>query len=455
MTPPDGQLYFPHALLVEPGANRLLAVSTNFDQRYNAGRIHAFDVPALIGLIPADRSQVHFVEDFGAAHLGSLRIDQFAGDIVLTEAITGFTGTGAVRRVLVPSRGRNYLTMLDYKPGDAMPLSCGTAPEPPARFDCPEIRSVSTGNQDPFSVTAFTTTAQVPLAVVAHLRSQVDSSSVYRQSITTVNLKGFAERVESGEPDALPNPVNVQDYLLGGATGVQFLPAGYLGLTPGDAEGTVVLLGARRTTNLTMSAFRMRESDGAYSLDDTADNFVNLGTTAAALATRGMVFDADRARFYVSLRFQETADSYNSGIAVIDPTGDELRLVSVIEVGEELGKPSLRIDPAGNHLLYVPDIRRDTVWIVDVSTDEPTLVHKVNGVGTRSFDGQLVQVPLLASPTQVAFASDGQGNAYAFVTNFSNSTLAVLDITDPDPRHHEVVARLGRDINPEGEKEGP
>jgi hypothetical protein len=41
------------------------------------------------------------------------------------------------------------------------------------------------------------------------------------------------------------------------------------------------------------------------------------------------------------------------------------------------------------------------------------------------------------------------------VSNFSNSTLAVLDVTDPDPRVHRVVARLGRNLDPEGEMEEP
>lgn len=456
VAPPLDQLYFPHALLVDPDAGRLLAVSSNFDQRYNAGRIHAFDVAGLLALIPEDRSQVHFIESYGAAHLGSLRVDQFGGDLVLTDPIQTASAADPVRRVLLPSRGRNLLTLLDYRPDAPMPLSCGVAPEAPSRFDCAEARSVNTGDQDPFSVAAFTARDGTPLASVVHLRSVRNTAEIYRQSLSTVNLQRFAQRAEASDPEALESPVRTQTFNMGGMTGVAFLPPGALGLEQGQGEGTVVTLGAALTTSLLLNGFRMSElGAGEFGVGSIADKVLSLSGAANARASRGMVYDAARGRLYLSLRFQETADSFNSAIAVVDPTGSDFTLVNLEEVGEELGRPSLRVDAAGTRLLYVPDIRRHAVWIVNVTTDQPKVLHKIEGVGTRDFSGTPVQVRLLNAPTQIAFADDGQGNTYAFVSNFGNSTLAVVDVTDPDPRRHAVVARLGRDINAEGDKEGP
>ena len=456
VSPPADQLYFPHALLTEPGAGHLIAVSSNFDQRYNAGRVHVFDTARLLSLVPADRAEVHFIEGFGDAHLGSLRIDQFAGDILLTAPIQAFEGSASARRLLIPSRGRNLLTMLDYDPTQAMPLSCGGAPEAPSRFDCADVRMVGTGDQDPYSLTGFTTQSGAPMAVVAHLRSRTNTAQLFQQSLAVVDLERFAARVESGAPEELASPVSIQTFNMGGTTGVAFLPPGMLGASVSRDEGTLVTLGANRSTRLLLSGFRLQEvGDRDYRFGAGADRAFDLSGSTDAQASRGLVYDAPRGRLYLSLRFPETADSFNSAIAVVDPTGSDFVLVSLTEVGEELGRPALRVTADGTRLLYVPDIRRHTVWILDVTTDQPVVLHKVDGIGTRTFDGVPVQVRVLSAPSQIAFADDGQGGTFAFVSNFANSTLAVLDVTDPDPRRHAVVARLGRDIDAEGEKEGP
>src|SRR5688572_26173806 len=172
---------------------------------------------------------------------------------------------------------------------------------------------------------------------------------------------------------------------------------------------------------------------------------------------RALVVAPDSRRAYVSMRFFAPGDSYNAGIAVIDLTQEQMQVIDVLEFGDELQRPFLRevtVDGQTSRYIYVGDIRRDKLYIIDVTTDSPILVKEIDGRGTRTIEGQTVQARLLDSPSQIAFATRN-GRSLGFVTNFSNSTLAVLDVTDPDPRMHRIVARLGRNIDPEGEMEKP
>ena len=56
---------------------------------------------------------------------------------------------------------------------------------------------------------------------------------------------------------------------------------------------------------------------------------------------------------------------------------------------------------------------------------------------------------LLSGPSHIAVATRGQ-RTLGFVANFSNSTLAVIDVTDADVSQHRVLGRMGRVLEPDG-----
>lgn len=445
-SPPEDQVYFPTALLAQP--EHLLVVSSNFDQRYNAGRLHAFDMAQVLSRVPAPGAPVAFVEtivDAGEAGVPGLRVDQFGSQLKLTE----FEG---VQRILLPTRGRNRLAMIDYMAGSGAVLDCGVAPEGPTRFDCRD-RYVNTQAQDPFSVVVVPGLA-TPTAFVTHLRSERDDNEIYLQSLTRVDLQGLAT-YQPEQEDAAP-PVQTFEFTdLGGVTGAAYVPPDRLGVpsTVSLFQGNVVVVERNRTPTLTLRAFGVGVSGGAAFLEERL--VFPLGTLTSAIASRGMVFDEASDRLYVSLRFQETGDSFNAAIATVDVSGDDFELLSLTEVGEELGEPVRYQAPGGGpSLLYVPDIRRNVIWVLDVSTDAPTVVHTIEGLGERELEGVVEQVPLLDSPAGISFYDAGD-RQLAFVSNFANSTIAVVDVSDPNPRAHRVVARLGRNIDAEGEVERP
>ena len=164
--------------------------------------------------------------------------------------------------------------------------------------------------------------------------------------------------------------------------------------------------------------------------------------------------DAARTRAYVSLRFVDSADSNNAAIAVVDLTGGDVEPLSILEVGEELGRPVLvesSTTGRSRRLLYVPDIRSDSIWVIDASTDVLKVVHQISGRLTRP-GATPERVRLLDAPSTVVFAERGD-RRLGFVSNFSNSTMAILDASDPDPRNHEIVARLGEVLLPDGTNE--
>ena len=98
----------------------------------------------------------------------------------------------------------------------------------------------------------------------------------------------------------------------------------------------------------------------------------------------------------------------------------------------------------------VPDLRSDRVYVLDVGQDVPLLIHVIEPKASPSAASRL-----LAAPAQIAIAPASTrarlgGRTLAFVANFGNSTLGVLDLSDPDPRNHRVAARLGRALSDDG-----
>lgn len=434
----------------------LLVVSSNFDQRYYAGRLHAFELGPIVARLPAVDEPVLFDEVLGTPS-STVRIDQFANEIVYVPNV------GGQDRLLVPTRGRNRLSMIDYRAPGQPSLSCGPAPEEPTRFDC-RGRYTDTGSQDPFSA-AVLDSDYGPLAFVAHLRSVRDEDEIYRQAVTLVDLEGLATWEEPAEVPEFDNearpiePFVFRDF--GGVTGVTFVPPGRLGV-PEDSLtriGTLVAVERSITPTLTLRGFTVRgvppfvlTPTVAVSLEET--HVLSLSGETTAIGSRGLVYDAARERVYVSLRFQENGDSFNAAIATVDVSGDTFRILNIEEAGEELGRPVLHQVPNGPRLLYVPDIRQNTIWIFDVSTDAVLPRGPIIGLGERDFDGIVEQVPLLDSPAGMTFYDAGD-RQLAFVSNFANSTIAVIDVSDPNPLRHRVVARFGRNIDAEGEQEGP
>lgn len=412
----------------------LIVVSSNFDQRFNAGRVHLYDLPTLAAKVPPAGLPVVFDEDLESALKDSLRIDQFGSDVVRARNASGQDW------LLIPSRGRNRVTIVDYSAGD---LSCGAPSEEPTRFECGDDRSFSTQAQDPFSLVVTGDQTVSPVAYVGHVRSDFnDDDNVFRQSLTRIALGGF--------PATAPTVAATTFADFGGMTGIVFVPPGNLGVAANDPQkaGTLVVVERNRAPRLRLRGFTIVKT-GTDTVALEPSHSIDLGDTLQAVASRGLVYDEGRGRLYVALHLQEGGDSSNGAIANVDVTGATFVAGFVTRVGEELGRPVMHPD-AVRGLLYVPDLRNNVFWAMDISTPVPRVRHRIEGVGARTFDdGTTKQVSLLSTPLDMTFYDTG-GRTLGFVANFANSTLAVVDVTSTEPREHRVVARLGRDIDAEG-----
>lgn len=456
IAPPEREVYFPIGMQVvsTAGAGDVLVVSSsNFDQRYNAGYVSTYSVAQLLALAGTGESTT-FVDSLdGPAFLSRVRIEQFGGDLVYAEPAGGGPG-----RIFVPSRGRNLVTMIAL--GDDGVLSCdagGLAPRTEA-FDCTAAHEIRTFADDPFPLALAPPRAQHPRGalLVGHLtpRSDAVRSNAF---LASMDVAAFEARLsgqvvgrpfdpELEEDERLPadqfQTIVVPDS--GGVGGVAWSASAI------DGDGAFLISSAGSLTGGAVSMVAASFTDDGTLTRRAA---LLLDLEASIIQTRGIRISETATRAYVSVRFAEgqTISQFNAGIAIVDISTSPLRLVSVFEVGEELARPSL-LERNGARLLYLPDIRRDRIFIVDVTTDAPSLVGSIPGRANRTIDGKILQARTLASPPQVAFTSD---EAYGFVANFANSTISVIDVSDPDPRAHRLIARLGRNIDAEGDEEMP
>ena len=459
--PPGNQLHFPIGLrLVEVGGNDLLLVgSSNFDQRFNAGRLFSFSVDALLDLVPPAGEDVAFVDNFADAIIDSVRVDSFSGDIGVVDLTVGDQPTAPY--AVTPSRGRNEVTFVRIEPNGE--LSCrADGSSRRVGLDCTNSHRIGLRARDPFPV-AVSDFGDQKLVAVASLGSENPIPGIF-QGIISFMTSDYLERRLNGDLPAF-NPdddCNALDILVDTIRGVTALiPLGQ-GLAAGP--GQFLTISFRQSPSIGVVRHTVSEPDN-IDLDCTEDPIVeNLGLESTqdvglnealgAFETRGAVVSSDGSRAYVTVRFLDSADTSNAAIIVMDLTESPVRVITALEVGEELTKPNLDERPDGAKLLYVGDQRFDLVYVINVTTDNPVVAARIESRGLRDFGDAIRQVRLLDQPSQIVFKQAGD-RRFAFVSNFSNSTLGIIDVTDPDPLRHRVVARLGRDLNPQGEQEAP
>ena len=501
-SPPADQLYYPVGLVAVPGAleraNYVAVVSSNFDQRYNAGRVTTLSVDDLfarvaeISLSTSSLSKVvspTFDANLARSIVSSLRIDQLGGHVIYVPS----TSDPALGTLFVPSRDQNWLTMIDVD-GDGQ-ISCvgggsdgSAATEVFVRTDCAAGHVLRTGAADPFSVAAVSApTTPNALVAVGHLTSLDGSVSV-------APLAALAERqVRAAEECAGLDAADCLSLL--GAPVVR-LPTGLPGVggmasipPPPDAAsfperpnlGKLIVAGNQAdlssSLDIGLSVLSIwNETDDLAATNASSLRVSSRRLSVAALAhaieLRGVAVRSESPTtsgpathyIYMAARFTGltgTSDSQNGGLLVFrliesatDYRDDRLDLLAVLEVGEEVSGPFLLDHPSGAHLAYLPDARSDKIWIVDVTREWPIVVGTIEGRASRTQDGEPYEAHTLDGPASMAFVQRGD-RVLAVVTNFANSTLSVADLSSAEPRTHQVVARFGRDIDAEGEAEGP
>ena len=457
--PPGDQLHFPIGLkLVNlDGTDFLIVGSSNFDQRFNSGRVFAMSVPTLSSLVLEDSSDVLFYDNFGDAITSSVRVDSFSGEL---EVITLDPGgdLGPAPYILSPSRGRDELTLIRFD-GQGR-LSCTSNSERQTGFDCTDSHRIAVQGRDPFVVGVSEVGDQSVVAVGA-LQASNPIPGIFEGTVTFMTSKYLEARIaDQLPPQSSLEDCNILDIFLISVRGISGMAplaatststARFLSLSFRSASPNLGL----EFHNVTLTEPQPVQCNDASPATLQWDSQPDLRFDLAfsAFETRGLVTSSDGTRAYATFRIADSVDTTNGGVAVMDITGDNVALIDILEVGEELGRPHLDERPDGSKLLYIGDQRFDLIYVVDVSTDKARVATRIESRGLRDFGSRTLEVKLLDQPSQIVFAQSGN-RRLAFVTNFSNSTLGVLDITDPDPLRHRVAARFGRDLDPQGRREG-
>lgn len=431
-SPIEDQLHYPMGMAISGDA--LLVVNSNFDQRYNSGTITALSLTAIAAQIAGAGAEPLIPNSLPATGRSRARIPAFGADLLTVGA--------SPSDVFVASRGTGRITRLKL---DGTTIRCDT-PGVAAQeaTDCSPGHIVQTGESDAFALAFLPTVGAAGTLAVGHLAT--DSDSITR--LTVIDRATFDRRLTDEPGGTLVDP----------ATPIAFIAEGIIGLAavssdPGLLFGSVANGGLKAGTLIPLRV----KAVTATVTTVTAESALFLGQDTLAASTRGLVLSADGKRAYVSLRIR-VRDSvggltgpalFNSAIGVVDTTSRAT--LAVLEVGEELGKPTL-VERAGSRTLYVPDIRSSELFALDVTGDAPLLrailsPRAVIGGQTRE---------LLSTPYEMVVApAPIGGRTLAFVSNFGNSTLAVIDVSDADPAKHRIIARLGRALSDDGTTEAP
>ncbi len=436
-SPPSDQLHFPVSMLLVPGAtpsdDHLVVCNGNFDQRYNAGSLMTLPLETLFSqALAADiqnPSPTLPVSSF-------LRVRSLCGELSFQASAPG---SG---RLFFASRLDRSVSMVRYQ-GVGV-LGCSGAGAPLLGTDCTEGHSVGLESSDPFAVAS---TPPLPgltegLVVVGLFGDRTKAAEL-------VQLDGL--RIDDrADRDPTVDPVITRSSSgLDGVSSLLYLPPPALGSTQGVLLAAALIAPADR--GVPISSYRIVATEDGFSLGARrdADSF----GARDLIATRGMVPSADLRRLYATFRIEESSPEragairFNAAVGVMSLEGSSMKLLSLFEVGEELGPPAL-LERGGRRLLYVPDHRTGRLWVLDVTRDAPAVVSVVLPRGERvAPEGALVPSKLLATPTAIVFA-ERNGRTLGFITNFGNSTLAVIDVTSEDPQEHAVIARFGEDKDP-------
>ena len=461
---PKDQVYYPFGIKVigDSASARLVVLSTNFDQRFQSQQLSVLDANVLIDAVrgqlgvaggesACEAASLPFyadsleIEPGRQVVLSQLRLPGVGAEILAVDAGPGSVG----HRIYATDRLGGSVILVERGLDDS--LRCSREGDTLIRnTDCSDSFVLPSGGEDPFSLAyGFRPPDGRPYIGIGHITSTAiggiagvvsfyDEDDLLRQSMgmpATSSVTGIGIPAASGISGIVYTSTRAE----GGALLALPLSA--------SSDLRLVSIPYVRTSTVDLDLFAPRILDT-----------LPLHIVTNAIGGRGLAVVSDQTsntqRAVISLRFRRDNLNFNAGIGLALLDSEDLVITQVVEVGEELGTPFVRPQRPGEGLLvYVGDIRSDKIWIVDVTYNVPRVVGEIIGRAPRTLgDGQLISARTLDAPSGIAFFQRGT-ETYAFVSNFSNATLAILDVSDPLPQRHCIIARIGQNVNAEGDSE--
>lgn len=462
---PADQLYYPTTVLAldTDSGNRLAILSTNLDQRFQSQQITLLNADELIdGLLeflptPAGQSlcegdrPVVYSETLDLAGrrvlLGRARLPGVGGEML---SVPAPASDGGGYWLYATDRLNSGLFMVRMLDDQLVCFDPAVDEEIESNLDCGESHFFVTEAEDPFMLARGVTPAGRDFIAVGHLFGYLEG--FVRFGVVTYFDEQLLIEATRGS-DQSPFLFGYQVLASSGVGGLGFTPLR-------SSDGSLLVLGQGADPRLPFTSVELRgqgQQEGgpcASGFCASVESEIRLENFANAAGGRGLALTPDGRRAIASVRFDEPGISFNAGLVSVRLDGAEMEAQPVEELGEELGRPFLRPQGSGEPLLaYVGDLRSDQIFIVDVTRDTLRVGGVILGRAARTLsDGTVISARTLDGPNTIAFVRRN-GRLYGLVTNFANSTLSVLDVTDPLPQRHCLVARLGRDVDANGDSE--
>jgi hypothetical protein len=415
--PPPGQLYFPSGMyLAQPtgapeSSGTLVVASSNFDRRYDKGRLTAIDLPSLscsaapagacLPAFPASVPEAIQIPSLGT--IDEKALSSLAGELDGVER----QGVPGSFRLLVPSRAEgSLLQVVDLAGGR---LTCAGGAEDDCSVGAISLeanRLTATGvprAPAPFSVSiskpdgnAFVTSLQL-----------ADSPAASGQ-----NTSAWTVRVNAFNPD-----IKDTDFLNLGVVSTQSVVMGRrYAYMSGDLSLALRLID-RQTTRLLNAKIE--------------DNF-NLNNIDT---TRGLALSPDESELYLLTRGPDA-------LLVMSASGvdTDTPVLSMIHASLlPLGASEVRVvdKPSGGHVAFITCLGTQSYDAVGQSQGSLVIWDDASARPVAVLDGFGLQ------PYGLAVQRIGAG-ARVYVGLFGEGQIAVVDVPDLDhPEYSTLVAYLG------------
>lgn len=410
--PPSNQFFFPTGVVVDPQEETLFVASANSELRYDSGVVSAIDLDAVDAIADAwvasrtvaagcsqDPEQPEtLVCDEAQFIKGAVRIGNFATALAIQD-----TG-GGTSRLIAPVRGDPSITWIDWT---------GSA------FSCEEGGSSFSQCDDRHRLTSIQNDDALPIAEEP-FRAFVDSGAQFAMiSHLTAGVVTLIDSPIGGTPvisDAVGGLFQAGLFsLFPGSSGIA-------GRTPGSLDDVIYV--ASHTEDRIQMMTVERPAEGLPYLVPGEFFLLNAvgSNNGGSSDSRSVSFSADGNRMLLINRRPPSLQIYDTSIdpATGMPRNDAIAVYDICREASGL----VVGDGGAGELALVSCFRDGTVYILDAHGLRPT--DAVVTVGRGPYD-------VVMSPTRKK----------AYVTNFLEDTVGVIELEPGSSRQYREVLRIG------------
>jgi|GEM_PF-3168891 len=468
--PLAAQLYYPSSLLVDPELPYLYIANANSDVRFGGGTLMVADLARFSCAVEQTRAVIDGKPDVDAARCpqakddssicvvdyfdpqvincdetrfilanSTVKIGNFAGQMVLQRRDNG------LRRLFVGVRGDPSVTWLDIDPAR---LHSGKR-----ALNCYDPATLARLDAQP----DFDPTTDRPSPVLCDVSHLIQNYICAGQPNCTLGLnllpvEPFGLALDQGTlPDGSPYANLLISHLAGGQVTlldvqagpvVQYVSSAFFAPDSAMRRGAFSLTPQYpgRHDSLWYMTSTVQPVVSTFKLTDigtlaASTSFTTNGLFSTGLDTRKLVFEPGGQRAFLAQGNPPVAMVIDTSIRTDGPAPDTNanRVVDVVNICQSPSDLLLRPDERGRPRLYTPCFLTGQVAITD--PDRPELLDFIS-VGR--------------GPSIMAFHTDTTLNPKerAYVANFLESTVSVIDFDASSPTARRMVARLGIPVPP-------